>query len=181
MIDIVFEKEALFHSLSHFTCLDKEIYHLLNEKYSEQDIVKQSKLPGSKFYDSFALSPIELTNRLQLIFPNKFSNLHPESDGRIRLSFVFDKPIGTSGVINLNCLTAEEKSTIRTENRNNCIAKTVKINRENTTQECQLILACNDSYFYFCTAFPGELAPPLPRPGEMPDPFWEKHLLIRHY
>lgn len=178
-LEIIFSTDSLFHSLSHFTDVSLDVIGSLLNKYSLNDIQRQINMSGSKFYSSFVKSPQELIEFLQSKFPMVFKSIKPDSDGKIRLSFKFEFPIGTSSIIHYAELTEKEKQTIRTEQRNDCIVKTVKVNRLIETDKCQLILIPQDEVLYFCTAFPGELAPPLPRPGERGDIFWDTHLFIR--
>jgi len=63
--------------------------------------------------------------------------------------------------------------------RNGCPVRTVRTSRTISTGACQLILErTGEAGYALRTLFPGELAPPLPLPGEAPDPFWATHLLI---
>lgn len=176
---IIFTTDSVFHSLSHFTDISEEVNGMLSVKYNNQDIHEQLSLPGSKFSSLFVKSPQELVTILQDRYPYVFNSMAPDSDGKIRLSFKFEFPVGTSSIIHYTELTEQEKQTIKIEQRNDCIVKTVKVNRLIETDECQLILIPQDEVLYFCTAFPGELAPPLPRPGERGDIFWDTHLFIR--
>ena len=67
----------------------------------------------------------------------------------------------------------------RTELRDGCEVRTVLTERAFPTDECQLILEGSTPAFTFISLFAGEAAPKLPRPGEMPDPYWQSHLFIR--
>lgn len=176
---INFNIDSIFHSLSHFTEISEEAKNMLFSEYSFREIEKQLKLPGSKFSSSFVKSPQELVTVLQNRFPDMFSSMRTDIDGRIRLSFKLGFPIGTTSIIPYTDLTDQEKKTIKTEQRNDCIVKTVKVNRIIQTDECQLILIPQNENYYFCTAFPGELAPPLPKQGDAIDSYWETHLFIR--
>lgn len=176
---IIFTTDSIFHSLSHFTEISEEVNSMLSVVYDEKEIQEQLRLPGSKFSSSFVKSPQELVTVLQNRFPYMFSSMRTDIDGRIRLSFKLGFPIGTTSIVNFEELTDQEKKTIKTEQRNDCIVKTVKVNRIIQTDECQLILIQQDENYYFCTAFPGELAPPLPKQGDAIDSYWETHLFTR--
>lgn len=176
---IIFTTDSIYHSLSHFTEISEEVNSMLSVVYDDKEIQEQLKLPGSKFSSSFVKSPQELATVLQNKFPDMFCSMRTDIDGRIRLSFKLGFPIGTTSIIHYTDLTDQEKKTIKTEQRNDCIVKTVEVNRTIQTDECQLILIPQDENYYFCTAFPGELAPPLPRQGENGNLFWETHLFIR--
>lgn len=176
---IIFTTDSIFHSLSHFTEISEEVNSMLSVVYDEKEIQEQLRLPGSKFSSSFVKSPQELVTVLQNRFPDMFSSMRTDIDGRIRLSFKLEFPIGTTSIVNFEELTDQEKKTIKTEQRNDCIVKTVKVNRIIQTDECQLILIPQDENYYFCTAFSGELAPPLPKQGDAINSYWETHLFIR--
>lgn len=178
-MSIIFTSDSVFHCLSHFICISEQVNSMLLEEYKTDEIQEQLSLPGSKFFSSFVKSPQELVMILQDRFPCVFSLMKPDIDGKVRLSFKLGFPIGTTGIVSYADLTEEEKKTIKTEQRNDCIVKTVEVNRTIQTDECQLILIQQDENYYFCTAFPGELAPPLPRQGENGNLFWETHLFIR--
>lgn len=129
-------------------------------------------MSGSKF---FCHSPEELLNKAQALFPEKFSEAIPDSDGRIRLSLLFPEPIGTCNVVSINALTDEEKDKIETLDRQGKKVRSVKTNREIQTKECQIILSKD---WHLVTMFPGELAPPLPDSPEIHDDYWDNHVFI---
>lgn len=178
-MEIIYRADYVFHCLSHFADISNDIRDELSKEYKQNEIQNQINKPGSKFYSSFAKSPQELIKILQSKFPIAFKSLKPEPDGKVRLSFKFEVPIGTSSLVSYEELTEEEKKTIKPEIRDNCSIKTVTVDRTMPTEECQLILISEGELFYFCTAFPGELAPPLPQSDETGDPYWETHLFIR--
>lgn len=178
-MEIIYRIDSVFHSLSHFTDISNDIKGTLLEKYNLNEILNQINMAGSKFYESFVKSPQELVTTLQKKFPLVFNSMRPDPDGKIRLSFKFEYPIGTTSIVSYDELTEEEKKTIKSELRNGCSIKTVDVKRIVSTDECQLILIPQNENYYFCTAFPGELAPPLPHPGEIGEPYWKTHLFIR--
>lgn len=176
---VKFHKDAIFHSLSHFMTLDDEVKaRLISEGISEHDIAKQLKTPGSKFHESFAKSPQEVLMQLQRTFPERFENIQFEEDGRARLSFRLETPVGIANIIDIAELTIEEYGTLRQEERNGYFIRTIETQRKIYTCDCQLILAVSDSGCEFCSTFPGELAPPLQRNGES-SPYWDTHIFIR--
>ena len=97
-------------------------------------------MPGSKFLRTFALSPQEAVARLQRDFPESFTALHPGTDGRVRLSFRYDAPVGTSGLAADAELTPAERAAVRNILRNGCPVRTVRTSRTISTGACQLIL-----------------------------------------
>ena len=177
---ISYSPETLFHVLTHFETADEALRDSLRRAgFTDEAIDGQLRMPGSKFLHAFARSPQEAITRLQRDFPGSFTALRPEADGRVRLSFRYDEPIGTSGVTADAELTPAERATVRTILRNGCLVRTVRISRAIPSGTCQLILErTGETGYALRTLFPGELAPPLPVPGETPDPFWATHLLI---
>lgn len=178
---IYFPSEAVFHTLTHFKVLDDAIREDLRDAGFRDGLIdEQLRKSGSKFFASFARSPQEAVRRLRQLFPDMFVNERPDADGKIRLSFRCLQPIGCLGVIEEADLTPEERLTIREERRNGCLIRTVQIARVTKTCECQLILTGNQGHFYLCSLFPGELAPPLPRIGAIPVPYWTTHLFVKY-
>lgn len=166
---ISYSPETLFHVLTHFETADEALRDSLRRAgFTDEAIDGQLRMPGSKFLRTFALSPQEAVARLQRDFPESFTALHPGTDGRVRRS-------GTTGAE----LTPAERATVRNILRNGCPVRTVRTSRTISTGACQLILErTGEAGYALRTLFPGELAPPLPLPGQVPDPFWATHLLI---
>ena len=96
---ISYSPETLFHVLTHFETADEALRDSLRRAgFTDEAIDGQLRMPGSKFLRTFALSPQEAVARLQRDFPESFTALHPGADGRVRLSFRYDEPVGTSGL-----------------------------------------------------------------------------------
>ena len=132
----------------------------------------QQELPGSKFFCS---SPEELIEKAMRLFPEKFHEAKPDSDGRIRISLLFPEDIGTSNVVSISELTREEKSRIEVIDRQGRMVRSVKTDRVVPTRECQIILS---SDWQLITMFPGEMAPPLPPSPDVHDDYWDSHVFI---
>ncbi len=181
METIIFPSNAVFHTLTHFETLNETVRaELCDYGFNNTQIDSQLQKPGSKFFSSFATSPQEVVSLLRKQFPEEFSHIHPDANGRARLSFDCDKIIGSQNIIDETELLPAEKKTIRVETRDGCLIRTVKTDRIILTRRCQLIMAINNNIGYLCSLFPGELAPPIPRSTtEIPDPYWTTHLFIR--
>ena len=164
---ISYSPETLFHVLTHFETADEALRDSLRRAgFTDEAIDGQLRMPGSNFLR-------------QRDFPESFTALHPGTDGRVRLSFRYDTPIGTSGLAADAELTPAERAAVRNILRNGCPVRTVRTSRTISTGACQLILErTGEAGYALRTLFPGELAPPLPLPGDAPDPFWATHLLI---
>lgn len=161
---ISYSPETLFHVLTHFETADEALRDSLRRAgFTDEAIDGQLRMPGSKFLRTFALSPQEAVARLQRDFPESFTALHPGADGRVRLSFRYDEPVGTSGLAADAELTPAERATVRNILRNGCPVRTVRTSRTISTGACQLILErTGEAGYALRTLFPGELAPPLP-------------------
>ena len=181
MRTIIFPPSAVFHSLTHFETLNKRVRdELCHNGFDHTQIDTQLQIPGSKFFASFATSPQEVVSLLREHFPEEFSHIRPDADGRVRLSFDCGVIIGNQNIIDESELTPTERESIRVEERNGCPVRTVQIERLIPTRICQLIMDMHGDTGYLCSLFPGELAPPLPRSDtETPDPYWTSHLFIR--
>lgn len=129
-------------------------------------------LPGSKFY--FA-TPDELLQLVLDKFPSLIANAAPNADGIKVVSLGFDKAIGTSNVVPIDDLTAEERATLRVVPRGETLARCATSRRVFPTSECTLII---DSRGNLITAYPGQVAPPLPLSPDIPDPYWDCHVFI---
>lgn len=187
-MEVIYQSNTLFHSLTHFFHIDQNLKNLLLEcGYTDGQIEDQLKKPGSKFLPDFGKSPQEIVQKMLSLFPDKFLDATPEQDNKVRLSFCLNSPTGTNSLVCEDSLSPTERSGILTIERNGCIVRTINISREILTNECQIILALDNSdciqnsgskKYSLVTLFPGELAPPLPKVGEEPHPFWKNHLLI---
>ncbi len=173
-------EETSFHTLSHFESIDEiEKDRLIKSGFTSIQIEEQLSRPGSKFFKSFATSAQTAIDRLKTLCPETFTQSVPEQDGRIRMSFRLGENIGRIGIIEDSSLSISERNTIREEERNGVIIKTVRTDRIAYTNECQLVLWTNNGHYGLCSIFPGPLAPPLPTPGTEPDPYWLTHYFIR--
>lgn len=173
--------DTLYHCLTHFEQIDEDIVDtLLQAGYSITQIKKQLEKPGSRFRASFGRSPMQVFDKLKSAYPEVFRNLPaPDSDGRIRLSFVLNEQVGTDGVVAADTLSPEELSTMHKEDRNGIEVKMVTMSRMVFTKECQLVLAIDDDCCHIITLYPGIKAPPLPKSGEA-DPFWDSHCFVEY-
>lgn len=132
----------------------------------------QRELPGSKFFCS---SPEDLIEKAMRLFPERFREAKPDSDGRIRMSLLFPEDIGTSNVASISDLTQEEALRIEVIDRQGRMVRSVKTDRVIPTRECQIILS---SDMKLITMFPGEMAPPLPPSPDVHDDYWDNHVFI---
>ena len=127
---ISYSPETLFHVLTHFETADEALRDSLRRAgFTDEAIDGQLRMPGSKFLRTFALSPQEAVARLQRDFPESFTALHPGTDGRVRLSFRYDAPVGTSGLAADAELTPAERAAVRNILRNGCPVRTVRTSR----------------------------------------------------
>lgn len=132
----------------------------------------QQDLPGSKFYSK---SPEDLLEEAVRLFPDTFRKAKPDDDGRIRISLIFPREIGTSNVVSNEELTDEELKRIKIVERNGRMVRSVISDRIIPTCECQIILSAD---WHLITMFPGELAPPLPPSPDVHDEYWDNHVFV---
>ncbi|OUN76893.1 hypothetical protein B5G09_07945 [Alistipes sp. An54] len=183
MKKILFDENAVYHTLTHFEALDDKVRAQLHSAgFDDESIDAQLRAAGSKFFVSFARSPQMVVEKLIGMFPRRFEHASVDVDGRVRLSFDCKENIGTQKIIDETELMVEERLTIREEKRGGYCVRTVQTDRMIPTRICQLILTINDGDVetgYLCSLFPGELAPPLFSPEGGLDPYWKTHLFIR--
>jgi hypothetical protein len=129
-------------------------------------------LPGSKFEME---SPEQLLQAVLDRFSEKVAGSVADDQGIKIVSVKFEKEIGTSNVVPIDELTEEELATLQTVPRGETMARCAKSNRVFPTCECQLIM---DSENNLITAYPGELAPPLPDSPDIHDEYWDNHVFI---
>ena len=132
----------------------------------------QQDFPGSKFFSS---SPEDLLEEAMRLFPDKFREAKPDSDGRIRVSLQFPREIGVSNVVSMEDLTDEEKSRIEIVDRQGKMVRSIKTDRYIPTRECQIVLSED---WNLITMYPGEMAPPLPPSPDVLDEYWDNHVFI---
>ena len=131
-----------------------------------------AEMPGSKFlFDS----PDCLIQAVVDDFPNSIRNATFNEYGCKVVSVTFPFDIGNCNVISLDDVTEDELSTLQIIQRGETMARCIKSNRIIPTKECQLIL---DEDNNLITAYPGELAPPLPDSPDIHNEFWDNHVFI---
>ena len=131
-----------------------------------------NELPGSKFNSE---GPEQLLQMVLDLYPKDVAAAVPDGEGIKIVSLRFRSEIGTSNVVPISELTDEECTTMRTVPRGETLARCVESDRLFPTNECQLILDADNNLI---TAYPGELAPPLPPTPDVHDPYWDNHVFI---
>lgn len=91
------------------------------------------------------------------------------------VSITFPFVVGYCNVVPLDELNEEELSTMRVVSRGESTTRCIISPRVFPTHECQLILDANNN---IVTAYPGELAPPLPESPDIHDEYWDNHVFI---
>ncbi len=173
--------DTVFHSLSHFEKIDDMTRNLLSESgYVTDEIDSRLAGAGSKFHASFARSPREVLEQVERLSPVVFDRLpEPDKDGRIRISVDAGRSVGTDSIIDMSELDRDELQTLRTDVRNDCVIRKVRISRTCLTSEIQIVLEADGDGYALITIYPGVKAPPLPKDGGS-DPFWDRHCFIEH-
>lgn len=131
-----------------------------------------SDMSGSKFiFDS----PNTLLQIIVDEYPDTIrkASFNEYSCKVVSITFPFD--IGYCNVISLDDVTADELSTLHIIQRGETKARCINSQRKIPTKECQLILDEDNNVI---TAYPGELAPPLPESPDIHDEYWDNHVFI---
>jgi hypothetical protein len=160
---------------------DSQIKHL--SRHFDND-----EMLGSKFYPSFADSPIELlavVKRKLLESDSTFS----WNGNRCEIILNFPDYIGTDSIVEINSLSEEQKK------------KVYKVKRESSseyevnaidgvfppkTKQLNVILIKKDSIIRIVTIFPGVMAPPLPNKKFQTEEqyietksFWDRYAFLK--
>lgn len=131
-----------------------------------------AEMPGSKFlFDS----PDSMLQTVVDDYPNSIRNAPLNEYGCKVVSVTFPFDIGNGNVVSLDDVTEDELSTLQIIQRGETKARCIKSNRIIPTKECQLVL---DEDNNLITAYPGELAPPLPDSPDIHDEYWDNHVFI---
>lgn len=129
-------------------------------------------IPGSKFlFDN----PDILLRTIVNDYPDMIEkSCCGESEIKI-VSIVFPFVIGNCNVVSIHDISEEELSSLRVIQRGESMVRCIKSKRLFPTKECQLIL---DKEYNVITAYPGELAPPLPPSPDVHDEYWDNHVFV---
>lgn len=131
-----------------------------------------SDMSGSKF---IFVSPDQLLQTIVDEYPDTIRMASFNEYGCKVVSIFFPYDIGYCNVISLNDVTENEMSTLHIIQRGEINARCIKSDRIIPTKECQLILDKDNNVI---TAYPGELAPPLPESPDVHDEYWDNHVFI---
>ena len=129
-------------------------------------------IPGSKF--SF-YSPDTLFQTIVDQYPQLVHKAAFNEYGSKTVSITFPYVIGYSNVIPIDELNEEERSTLEIVQRGESMVRRAISPRVFPTYDCQLILDADNNVV---TAYPGELAPPLPDSPDIQDEYWDNHVFI---
>jgi len=131
-----------------------------------------SAMPGSKFIGD---SPEQLLQVIVDNYPRIIRNTSINENKCKVVSITFPYDIGSCNVVSINDLTADELLTLKEVQRDATLVRCVSCARIIPTRECQLIL---DEKNNIITAYPGEMAPPLPDSPDIHDEYWDNHVFI---
>jgi hypothetical protein len=179
---IKFSIESIFHMIRHFERANQQdISKLKLAGYSDLQIDKENKRHGSKFSTHYATSIEDLLDKIRF---EKFKLFKGENDN-IQLLFSTDNKIGTNCVVDFNFLSKDQKSKLYLiENRGYFLNHLDVADIPNTNKWTMILKPKKNNTYQFITAFPGELALPIPIP-EMNDTlkqkciiYWNSHLFL---
>lgn len=173
--------DVLFHSLIHFEQTDGLTRKILHESgFTMEQVDSRLAESGSKFHESFARSPKEVLDHVERLLPDMLEHLpEPDDDGRIRLSVESDSIVGTDAIVDMTDLDNDEFQTLKTDVRNGCVIKKVRVSRSRVTRDIQMVLERAGDVYYLVTIYPGVKAPPIPQDGRS-DSFWDRHCFIEY-
>ena len=129
-------------------------------------------MPGSKFTLD---APDCLFQTIVDQYPDLIRKAVINKYGGKIVSITFPFEIGNCNVISLDDVTEEELSTLQIVQRGENKVRCITSQRIIPTKECQLVL---DEDNNIITAYPGELAPPLPASPDIHDDYWDNHVFI---
>jgi hypothetical protein len=161
----------------HFTSLGEDEKKHLVSIFSIEEVDNYLNQIGSKFFTEFANGPLDLVKKLILHVPNK---VFTQNNGRKVSIYVFDRHIGTTGVINRTDIPLEFREQIYEKKRGEAIIWAWKSDEKVYTNQLVLITD-NDTII---TCFPGLYAPPLPSSGMTEEElneamdFWNQHVFV---
>ena len=179
---IKFSIESIFHMIRHFERANhQDISKLKLAGYSDLQIEEENKRHGSKFSTHYAKSIEDLLDKIR---HEKFKLFKGENDN-IQLLFSTDNKIGTDCVVDFNFLSEDQKSKLYLiENRGYFLNHLDVTDIPNTNKWTMILKPKKNNTYQFITAFPGELALPIPIP-EMNNTlkqkciiYWNSHLFL---
>ncbi len=183
---ITYNDHTLFHLLRHFESLnDAARACLWNRGYRENTIQEAIKMPGSKFYASFANDIKSLEQQLCLgqmkdsFVQNGYLHDNLEFDQSL-----FPKGIGSLGIAAINDLKAMGITKFEWKQNRGLELCHAKMNTLPSTNSMTLVLKYQKNYQLLITAFPGYGVLPVPNKG-MSAPFfqecelfWQNHAFL---
>jgi hypothetical protein len=161
----------------HFTNIGEDEKNRLVSIFSIQEVENNLSQIGSKFLSEFANGPLDLVKKLILHVPNK---VFTQNNGRKVSIYVFNRHIGTTGVIKRTDIQLEFREQIYKKKRGEAVIWAWKTDEKVYTN--QLVLITDNEQLITC--FPGLYATPLPS-GEMTEKelnesmdFWSQHVFV---
>ncbi len=183
---IKYRIDNAFHMLRHFEGMDEQLRASLQRAgHVEKNIQAALKLPGSRFFASFASDIPGLLNRIGhypfVVLETGDRNI--QLNGQVSPTD-FPNGIGTKAVVHVNELTAAQRAGIFLRKNRGFDLLHLEVNKIPPTWEFTLVLRPTQQGHVFITAFPGPPAMPLPqhRLGrkrlEECKAFWAKHVFL---
>ena len=160
---IKFGIESIFHMIRHFERANhQDISILKSAGFSDVQIEGENKRHGSKFFHSYATS---INDLLDKIISEKFEIFKGDNDN-LQLIFTTDNTIGTESVVDLNYLSEQQKNKLYlAKNRGYFVNHLEVIEMPNTNKWTMILKPKKNNTYHFITAFPGEVALPIPTPA----------------
>ena len=131
-----------------------------------------AEVPGSKFcFDNVDI----LLQTIVDSYPQLVKEAIFNEYGCKTVSVSFPFVVGYCNVVSIEELNEEERSTLRVVKRDESLVRSAISSRVFPTHDCQLILDTDNNVI---TAYPGELAPPLPESPDIHDDYWDNHVFV---
>lgn len=150
--------------LRHFESVSPLLeQEFLRAGYTSSLIAKELNVPGSRFYESFA---VDIPTLLKQVFKGDYVEFLGDNGNTIlhvkACQFDFKEGIGTKGVLPVEEIPLEKRSQIFIQNNRGIKLLHYQIDKLPSTWDFTLVLRRTTNGFVFITSFPGLPAMPLP-------------------
>ena len=172
--------------LRHFESLAPLLEHeLLRAGYTSSLISKELNVPGSRFYQSFA---VDIPTLLKQVFKGGYAESVGDNGNTVfhgqACQLEFLEGIGTKGVVPIEEIPLEKRSHIFTQNNRGIKLLHYHLDKLPSTWDFTLVLRRTTNGFVFITSFPGLPAMPLPsyrlaqKEYDKCKEYWDKHVFL---
>jgi hypothetical protein len=184
--EITFRVTTQFHMLRHFEWNPPQLIdEILSKGVNQKQVSDAIKLPGSRFFSSFAC---EIPSLLEHVFSIGFEQ-SAGVNGNIILSgkipeVLFPNGIGNIGVVAIKSLSKIQQQQIYSSTNRSTKLLHLNVSSLPSTNEFVIVLKKTTNNYLFITGFPGSLAMPLPSSKmnqtlrKLSRAFWNEHVFL---